>query len=86
MVPIVFALVPTIVGSSMLVGLNDSGNKGVLLFGEALAANITLITHSSRPAIYLIGTFSSAGTVIYAYNASNISGHTKKARHSCFSQ
>ena len=33
MVPIVFALVPTIVGAAMLIGLNDSGQKGVLLFG-----------------------------------------------------
>lgn len=34
MIPIVFALVPTIVGSAMLIGLNNSGNKGALLFGE----------------------------------------------------
>lgn len=34
MIPIVFALVPTIVGAAMLIGLNDSGNKGALLFGE----------------------------------------------------
>ncbi|GJE84701.1 MFS general substrate transporter [Phanerochaete sordida] len=61
MVPIVFALVPTIVGSAMLIGLNDSGQKGVLLF-----------------AVYLIGTFGSALATIYAYNASNTSGHTKK--------
>ena len=33
MLPIVFALIPTIVGSAMLVGLNGSGNKGALLFG-----------------------------------------------------
>lgn len=49
MIPIVFALVPTIIGAgthsysllglhahfsiAMLVGLNDSGNKGALLFG-----------------------------------------------------
>ncbi|KAI0091971.1 MFS general substrate transporter [Irpex rosettiformis] len=61
MVPIVFALVPTIVGSGMLVGLNNTGSKGVLLF-----------------AVYLVGTFGSALSTIYAYNASNISGHTKK--------
>ncbi|EKM59830.1 uncharacterized protein PHACADRAFT_250561 [Phanerochaete carnosa HHB-10118-sp] len=61
MVPIVFALVPTIVGAAMLIGLNDSGQKGVLLF-----------------AVYLIGTFGSALSTIYAYNASNTSGHTKK--------
>ena len=33
MTPIVYALVPTIVGAAMLIGLNDSGKKGVLLFG-----------------------------------------------------
>ncbi|KZV75411.1 MFS general substrate transporter [Peniophora sp. CONT] len=61
MLPIVFALIPTIVGSAMLVGLNGSGNKGALLF-----------------AIYLVNTFGSALSIIYAYNASNTSGHTKK--------
>ncbi|KAI0347076.1 MFS general substrate transporter [Trametopsis cervina] len=61
MVPIVFALVPTIIGAGLLVGLNSSGNKGVLLF-----------------AVYLVGTFGSALSTIYAYNASNTSGHTKK--------
>jgi MFS transporter, ACS family, allantoate permease len=29
--------------------------------------------------VYLIGTFGSALAIIYAYNASNTSGHTKKA-------
>ncbi|KAH9482913.1 Allantoate permease [Psilocybe cubensis] len=62
MVPIVFAIVPTIVGSAMLIGLNNSGKKGVLLF-----------------AVYLIGTFGSALSSVYAYNASNTSGHTKKS-------
>ncbi|KAK7695716.1 hypothetical protein QCA50_000352 [Cerrena zonata] len=46
MLPIVFCLIPTIVGSAILVGLNDSGQKGALLFatyiigtfGSALAA------------------------------------------------
>lgn len=33
MIPIVFAIMPTIVGSALLIGLNNSGNKGVLLFG-----------------------------------------------------
>ncbi|KAJ7498996.1 MFS general substrate transporter [Mycena latifolia] len=62
MLPIIFALVPTIVGSAMLIGLNNSGSKGALLF-----------------AVYLIGTFGSALSTIYAYNASNTSGHTKKS-------
>ncbi|KAJ8590318.1 MFS general substrate transporter [Rhizopogon salebrosus TDB-379] len=61
MVPIVFALIPTIVGAAILIGLNGSANKGVLLF-----------------ATYIIGTFGSALSTIYAYNASNTSGHTKK--------
>ncbi|PPQ81586.1 hypothetical protein CVT24_006485 [Panaeolus cyanescens] len=62
MLPIVISLVPTIVGSAMLIGLNHSGQKGVLLF-----------------ATYLIGTFGSALASVYAYNASNTSGHTKKS-------
>lgn len=37
MVPIVFAVVPTIIGAAMLIGLNGSGHKGVLLFGGYLA-------------------------------------------------
>ncbi|KAF8591440.1 MFS general substrate transporter [Ramaria rubella] len=61
MIPIVFALVPTIVGAAMLIGLKGTSMKGVLLF-----------------AVYLIGTFGSALSVIYAWNASNTSGHTKK--------
>ncbi|KAI0352702.1 MFS general substrate transporter [Trametes cingulata] len=61
MLPIVFCLIPTIVGAAMLIGLNGSGNKGGLLFGT-----------------YLIGTFGSALSSVYAYNASNTSGHTKK--------
>ncbi|KLO16326.1 MFS general substrate transporter [Schizopora paradoxa] len=61
MLPIIFCLIPTIVGSAMLIGLNNSGNKGALLF-----------------AVYLIGTFGSALSSVYAYNASNTSGHTKK--------
>ncbi|KAJ8590317.1 MFS general substrate transporter [Rhizopogon salebrosus TDB-379] len=61
MVPIAFALVPAIVGTAILIGLNGSANKGVLLF-----------------ATYMLGTFGSALSTIYAYNASNTSGHTKK--------
>ncbi|KAJ7271739.1 major facilitator superfamily domain-containing protein [Mycena rebaudengoi] len=62
MIPILFALVPTIVGAAMLIALNGSGQKGALLFG-----------------IYIIGTFGSALSTIYAYNSSNTSGHTKKS-------
>ena len=32
-------------------------------------------------AVYLIGTFGSALSIIYAWNASNTSGHTKKGAH-----
>ncbi|KAH0587483.1 hypothetical protein H2248_006265 [Termitomyces sp. 'cryptogamus'] len=62
MIPIVFALIPTIVGAAILIGLNDSHKKGPLLF-----------------AAYLVGTFGSALSTIYAWNASNTSGHTKKS-------
>ncbi|KAJ7700008.1 MFS general substrate transporter [Mycena rosella] len=62
MLPIIFALLPTIIGSAMLIGLNNDGSKGALLF-----------------AVYLIGTFGSALSTVYAYNASNTSGHTKKS-------
>ncbi|KIM90714.1 hypothetical protein PILCRDRAFT_143473 [Piloderma croceum F 1598] len=61
MLPVVFALIPAIVGAAMLTGLNGKGQKGDLLFAS-----------------YLIGTFASALSTIYAYNASNTSGHTKK--------
>ncbi|KAF9469127.1 MFS general substrate transporter [Collybia nuda] len=62
MTPIVFALIPTITGAAILIGLNDSGKKGVLLF-----------------AVYLVASFGSALSTVYAYNASNIAGHTKKS-------
>jgi len=62
MIPIIFALVPTIVGSAILIGLNGSGQKGPLLF-----------------AAYLIGSFGSALSTVYAWNASNTAGHTKKS-------
>ncbi|KAF9075920.1 MFS general substrate transporter [Rhodocollybia butyracea] len=39
MTPIVFALVPTIVGSAILIGLNDSDKKGALLFDAYNASN-----------------------------------------------
>jgi len=61
MLPIIFAIIPTIVGSAMLVGLAHSGEKGALLFAS-----------------WIIGTFGAALAQVYAYNASNIAGHTKK--------
>ncbi|TFK32256.1 MFS general substrate transporter [Crucibulum laeve] len=50
MLPIIFALVPTIIGS----GDSSSG-------------------------VYLIGTLGGSISTVYAYNASNTSGHTKKS-------
>ncbi|TFK48495.1 MFS general substrate transporter [Heliocybe sulcata] len=62
MLPIIIALIPTIVGAALLVGMANSGNKGVLLF-----------------ATYLMGTIGPSLSLIYTYNASNTSGHTKKS-------
>jgi len=62
MLPIVLGLVPTIVGSGMLVGLKSTPeNKGALLFAD-----------------YIVTFFGSSLAIVYAYNASNTSGHTKK--------
>ncbi|KAH8118441.1 MFS general substrate transporter [Phellopilus nigrolimitatus] len=61
MMPIVISIIPTLVGTAMLVGLNDSGQKGALLF-----------------ATWIIGFYGCSLAIIYAYNASNTSGHTKK--------
>ncbi|GJE84700.1 MFS general substrate transporter [Phanerochaete sordida] len=62
MLPIVFGLIPTIVGAGMLVGLKSIPmNKGALLFAD-----------------YIVTFFGSSLAIVYAYNASNTSGHTKK--------
>jgi len=61
MLPIIFAIIPTIVGTAMLIGLNGTGQKGALLFAS-----------------WIIGTFGAALSQVYAYNATNIAGHTKK--------
>ncbi|KAF8842245.1 MFS general substrate transporter [Paxillus ammoniavirescens] len=61
MLPVIWATLPTLVGVALLIGFNDTNQKGVLLFGT-----------------YLIGTFGSTLSTIYAYNASNTSGYTKK--------
>ena len=37
-------------------------------------------------AVYLVGTFGSALSIIYAWNASNTSGHTKKGVYYPFDQ
>ncbi|KAL5504213.1 hypothetical protein ACEPAH_8287 [Sanghuangporus vaninii] len=61
MIPIVLSLIPTIVGAAMLVGLNESGKKGALLFAS-----------------WIVNFDGCALALLYAYNASNTSGHTKK--------
>lgn len=61
MLPVIYATVPTLLGVALMIGFNNSGQKGVLLFGS-----------------YLIGSFGSTLSTIYAYNASNTSGYTKK--------
>lgn len=79
--PIVISIIPTLVGAAMLVGLNGSGQKGALLFGMTS----TTILKSFRtkmfykiPATYIVGFYGSSLAIIYAYNASNTSGHSKK--------
>ncbi|OJA16978.1 hypothetical protein AZE42_00562 [Rhizopogon vesiculosus] len=61
MLPIIYATLPTLVGVALMIGFNNTGQKGVLLFAS-----------------YLTGTFGSTLSIIYAYNASNTSGYTKK--------
>lgn len=81
MIPIIFAILPTIIGTAILVGLNSSGRKGVLLFGKEhmllYRLFLPLITRY-LPGVYLIGTFGSSLSTVYSYNATNTSGHTKK--------
>ncbi|OCH93600.1 MFS general substrate transporter [Obba rivulosa] len=62
MVPIAFALMPAIVGWAIMIGLNGKAHEK----GSLLFGT------------YLVNTFGSALSSVYAYNASNISGHTKK--------
>jgi MFS family permease len=61
MLPVIYATLPTLLGVALMIGFNNSGQKGVLLFGS-----------------YLTGSFGSTLSIIYAYNASNTSGYTKK--------
>ncbi|KAI0347077.1 MFS general substrate transporter [Trametopsis cervina] len=62
MLPIVFGLLPTLVGAGMLVGLKPSpGHKAALLFAD-----------------YIVVFFGSSLALLYAWNASNTGGHTKK--------
>jgi len=63
MLPILVALLPTVLGAALLVGFSSSSSthKGVLLFG-----------------IYLTATFGSALSIVYSWNATNIGGSSKK--------
>jgi hypothetical protein len=58
----------------MLIGLNGSGEKGALLFGMHIEIIFTITNPGEG--IYILGTFGSALSTIYAYNSSNTSGHT----------
>ena len=79
MLPIVFGLIPTIVGAAMLVGLKGAEHKVALLFGLSFTHTLTDdLTHCCCIAYYIVPTFGSSLAIIYAYNASNTSGHTKK--------
>ncbi|KAN0097369.1 Major facilitator superfamily domain containing protein [Tylopilus felleus] len=64
MTPIVIALVPTIVGAAIMIGLQDAGHQGALLFGMLSSSSRIARLLTCFLASYLIGT--------------NTSGHTKK--------
>lgn len=80
MLPISMALIPTLVGAGLLVGLDSTPqHKGALLFGKSHLNVISIhsvLTHVT--ASYIVTAFGSSLAIIYAYNASNTSGHTKK--------
>lgn len=61
--PIMVALIPTIVGAAILVGFgnNATDHKGAVVF-----------------ATYLCGTFGASLSIVYAWNATNIGGSSKK--------
>ncbi|UZJ55735.1 hypothetical protein CBS101457_005055 [Exobasidium rhododendri] len=63
MLPVLVALLPTIVGAGILVGYgaDPTHHKGALVF-----------------AIYLSDTFGSSLAIVYAWNASNVGGSSKK--------
>lgn len=42
MLPIVFCIIPTIVGTAILIGLNGTEQKGALLFGTSMIPHIPL--------------------------------------------
>jgi ACS family allantoate permease-like MFS transporter len=63
MLPVLVAIVPTVVGAAILVGYGaDPGpHKGALVFST-----------------YLTNTFGSALAIVYAWNGSNVGGSSKK--------
>lgn len=65
--PVFVALVPTIVGAAILVGLGKGGEHA-----EGTRRN-TLVF-----AVYLTSTFGSSLSVVFAWNATNVAGYSKK--------
>ncbi|MCO5565229.1 hypothetical protein L7F22_018902 [Adiantum nelumboides] len=65
MLPIMIALIPTIVGAAILVGYGDESaalhHRGAVVF-----------------AVYLTATFGASLSIVYAWNATNIGGSSKK--------
>lgn len=72
-------------GSAILVALNGSDKKGLLspFSRYPFPENRVYVCFLGALlfAVYLVGTFGSALSIIYAWNASNTSGHTKKGVH-----
>lgn len=68
-----------------MVALNGSNKKGLLSPSSrySFPENRVYVCFLGALlfAVYLIGTFGSALSIIYAWNASNTSGHTKKGVH-----
>ena len=77
--PIFYSLIPTLAGAAMLVALNGTNQKGALLFGEQpMITNSMDRLNPTITATWIVGTYGSSLAIIYAYNASNTAGHTKK--------
>jgi len=59
---------------------NNTGIKGALLFGTRFVqqTGVQIAERFVYLGIWISGTFGSALLTVYAYNASNTSGHTKK--------
>lgn len=85
MIPIILSLIPTLTGAAMLIGLNNSGEKGALLFGTSFAPVHTLVILSLQTcsAIYITPFYGCYLAILYAWNSSNTGGHTKKVTINC---